>query len=119
MSIDPFKYLRANPAPFGYVCSNCPAHGVKLWRLYPNSVLAEHQVLLCAACAAPGIDVDDDGRRDDDGGRETWTDQLDHAEHGSMVPAVPTEDGETFWGYTSVPEDGVRWWRALPTKAKP
>jgi hypothetical protein len=28
---------------------------------------------------------------------------------------VPTPDLSTFWGYTSVPEEGVAWWRALPT----
>jgi hypothetical protein len=32
----------------------------------------------------------------------------------SMVPAVPTEDGE-MWGYTSVPEEGCVWWKKLPT----
>lgn len=26
-----------------------------------------------------------------------------------------TEEGDTFWGYTSVPSDGVIWWKALPT----
>ena len=30
-----------------------------------------------------------------------------------MIPAVPDEDGE-FWGYTSVPEDGYKWWEELP-----
>jgi hypothetical protein len=38
------------------------------------------------------------------------TDQI-----GWMVPAVPTPDGDTFWGYTSVPLEGVLWWKALPT----
>jgi hypothetical protein len=33
---------------------------------------------------------------------------------GSMAPAIPTEDGSTFWGYSSVPEDGCNWWYALP-----
>lgn len=36
---------------------------------------------------------------------------------GWRVPAVPTEDGEGFWGYSSVPPEGVAWWRALPTRA--
>jgi len=34
---------------------------------------------------------------------------------GSLVPAVPTEQADTFWGYSSVPIAGVAWWRALPT----
>jgi len=35
---------------------------------------------------------------------------------GWLVPAVPTEDNETYWGYTSVPDAGVAWWRALPNR---
>ena len=33
---------------------------------------------------------------------------------GWLVPAVPTEEGNTFWGYTSVPYQGVYWWDNLP-----
>ena len=46
-----------------------------------------------------------------------------HSEYGSTnqigwrVPAVPTEDGSTFWGYTSVPEAGCVWWQRLPTRS--
>ena len=32
---------------------------------------------------------------------------------GWLVAAVPTEDGSTYWGYTSVPKDGVKWWENL------
>lgn len=35
--------------------------------------------------------------------------------HTTMVPAIPNEDGN-FWGYTSVPEEGVKWWEELPTR---
>jgi len=31
-----------------------------------------------------------------------------------MIPAVPNEDGD-MWGYTSVPENGCKWWEELPT----
>lgn len=31
-----------------------------------------------------------------------------------LCAAVPTEEGDTFWGYTSVPDDGVKWWDNLP-----
>lgn len=34
---------------------------------------------------------------------------------GWLVPAVPTEEGDTYWGYTSVPQPGCDWWRDLPT----
>lgn len=33
----------------------------------------------------------------------------------TMVPAVPDENGD-FWGYTAVPDEGVKWWRNLPTR---
>jgi len=32
----------------------------------------------------------------------------------SMIPAVPDKKGE-YWGYTSVPEEGCKWWDKLPT----
>lgn len=32
---------------------------------------------------------------------------------GWRVPAVPTLDG-SWWGYSSVPAEGVAWWKALP-----
>jgi hypothetical protein len=38
---------------------------------------------------------------------------------GSLAPAVPTEDGETYWGYSSVPDAGCSWWYALPARRLP
>jgi hypothetical protein len=35
---------------------------------------------------------------------------------GGCVPAVPCEDALTFWGYTSVPSEGVAWWKRLPLR---
>ena len=101
-------------APAEYVCGACGARGVKLWR-EANTFLV-HQTLRCAACAAPSGDVGEDGKIKSKYGR---TDQI-----GGRLPAVPDPlpgpdlglQG-TFWGYTSVPEDGVAWWRSLPTKA--
>jgi hypothetical protein len=88
-----------------YVCSRCEATGVKLWRKANGA----DDVLFCAECGKADQkltgEVDDDGRHD---GRYGKTDQL-----GDLLPAVPIDD--TFWGYTSVPDDGVEWWRALPT----
>ena len=101
------KDFRPAPSKFtvDYTCSKCNAKGVKLWRQYQT--FTDHLELLCAKCAAPGVEVDDDGRCESEhGGR---TDQI-----GSwLVPAVPT--GDTFWGYTSVPSQDVEWWRGLPT----
>lgn len=94
-----------------YSCATCGRKGCKLWREY--ATFADHTTLECCDCAGASqkIDVsgiDDDGRRLSDGAR---TDQI-----GWRVPAVPTEDGDGFWGYTSVPDEAIRWWRALPTR---
>lgn len=107
-------------APPTYCCSACGATQCKLWRRYQTFL--DHQALLCGACALRDqnktgpIDVDglftEEGPPD--GLREIRTDAI-----GWLVPAVPTETGETFWGYTSVPAAGVRWWRSLPTTSSP
>jgi hypothetical protein len=95
--------------PDGYKCADCGATNCKLWREYQIMTLK----LLCAVCACKDQkktdDVDAEGRRSSDhGGR---TDQI-----GWYVPAVPDEEGVGYWGYTSVPEAGVNWWRKLPTR---
>lgn len=92
--------------PRFYRCKECKRSGCKLWRT-PHDTNG----LLCGACSLkeqkyPGpIDADGyvlwEGRK---------TDQIQ-----SRLPAVPTEDGDTYYGYTSVPDAGVAWWRRLPT----
>lgn len=121
ISIAPFKYS-SDSVPEGYKCSTCGASGAKLWREYQTFL--DHQALSCATCALERAQKSASGCKyvgpvDADGylrvvypehNHEHKTDQI-----GWLVPAVPTEDGETFWGYTSVPPDGVSWWRKLPT----
>ncbi len=107
----------ASGAPDAYRCSQCPAHGVKLWRQYQTC--ADYIKLLCCDCAVhdqvvrssiePGTVVGDDGKIDFCGMR---SDQI-----GWLVPAVPCEDDDTYWGYTSVPQAGVEWWKRLPTRS--
>lgn len=82
-----------------YMCATCHAEGVKLWR--EGGVFGPF-TLLCMVCACreqkrapPKL-----------GG----TDQI-----GLRVPAVPDGEG-SFWGYTSVPDDRVAWWKALPNE---
>lgn len=104
-------------APPDYKCSGCGAHGVKLWRQYQTA--ADCIRLKCAECAikndnpidghAPSSasELGDDGR---------WKGAYGHTDKiGDLVPAVPDEEGVSFWGYTSVPQEGVDWWRRLPT----
>ncbi|OGL74603.1 hypothetical protein A3C96_02125 [Candidatus Uhrbacteria bacterium RIFCSPHIGHO2_02_FULL_60_10] len=98
--------------PAGYKCDRCGAVGCKLWREYQT--FADHTLLLCCDCAAKDQEKDigsmgHDGRYENDYGK---SDQI-----GWYVPAVPTEDGDAFWGYTSVPEAGCKWWYSLPLRA--
>lgn len=90
-----------------YVCTGCGASGCKLWREYQTfadvPVERGHRTsLLCADC----VELDQ-GRALD----ETRPDAI-----GWRVAAVPADEGTTFWGFASVPEDRVAWWRALPTR---
>lgn len=101
-----------------YVCKACGASGRKLWREYQTFL--DRQTLLCANCVSKEYSKENRGKTvkfDDDGSRESEhvgpTDQA-----GSRVPAVPTKEGDTFWGYTSVPRDRYDWWRQLPTYPK-
>ncbi len=88
--------------PVRYRCSQCWVVGVKLWRP-PNC----ENPLKCAQCLTDKP-VDAEGYVDGQFGK---SDQV-----GWYLPAVPTaEDPEAYWGYTSVPEDRVKWWRELPT----
>ncbi len=108
-TIGPTTYA-AGTVPNGYVCTKCEAAGVKLWREYQTA----YTELYCAACAprrkgSEGAEIDEKGYLvDEDGCR---TDQIGPW----LVPAVPLAEGDGYWGYTSVPKDGVVWWKALPT----
>jgi hypothetical protein len=103
-------------APRGYTCNRCRAHGVKLWRDY-NTFL-NHQELMCAAClqqhaASKGYagEVNERGRWATRPGEGYSSDSFCW-----RVPAVPTADGRTFWGYSSVPPEGCTWWDRLPVR---
>lgn len=88
--------------PENYTCKMCEAHGVRLYRQYQTFL--DHIDLLCTKCAL-----------EDQKQTELKTDPP-HTIHniGWLVAAVPTIDTETFWGYTSVPQEGVVWWDSLP-----
>jgi hypothetical protein len=80
-----------------YVCSKCGNKDCKLWRPYNTAVFPIN--LFCVICAQKDQDKVLDLKK---------SDQI-----GWLVPAVPHED--TYWGYTSVPQDGVEWWQRLTT----
>jgi len=84
--------------PQGYVCQDCGAKGVRLFRLYQTFL--NHQELRCTICTAL---------------HEKRDVKADHPyEIGWSVLAVPDPEGSTFWGLTSVPPEGVKWWTQLP-----
>lgn len=96
-----------------YVCDDCGAHGCRLYRHYQTFL--ENQRLYCTACALKRAEMEKPD------GKHTI---------GCLVAAVPADGiavadavadglGGTFWGYTSVPDEGVRWWDALPIASKP
>jgi hypothetical protein len=96
-----------NKIPKDYRCDYCNVHGVKLWREY--NTIADATKLLCVHCTK----IDQQESVAKFGGRcfPEYGDQI-----GSFIPAVPTEGDDTYWGYTSVPEDGVNWWKNLSTE---
>ncbi len=83
-----------------YCCGKCGKRGIRLWREYQTFL--EQQTLTCATCleAERGKPIDPD-RCDSVGWR---------------VAAVPTPDGSSYWGFTSVPMAAVHWWRSLPLR---
>lgn len=113
----PFTYV-SGETPETYKCQICGATHVKLWRKYQTVV--QGNTLVCASCLSrmhrkkgyvPLF------RETKQGGR--WTKPVDSCLQesdslGNFVPAVPTEENDTFWGYTSVPAEGCKWWQGLP-----
>lgn len=110
--VDPSQGVdyQSEKTPTNYCCHKCGASGVKLWCDYQTFL--NHQSLLCVVCC--GKEQRKDINSIDKGGRVEHylvgkTDQI-----GWRVPAVPTEENDIYWGYTSVPDDGVQWWKRLP-----
>jgi hypothetical protein len=91
-----------------YKCDECGVEGVKLWREYQTFL--DHQTLRCVDCAQKNQEVVEDYFEAMNKG-EKHLDQI-----GWLVPAVPTVEMDTYWGYTTVPEDRVEWWWALPLR---
>lgn len=99
-------------SPIPYECCDCGVEGVKLWREY-NTFL-ENQSLKCRTCSEKEAAPARERRRHENPAAAKLMDEMDTDTIGWRVPAVPTEDGSTFWGYTSVPEGRALWWYALP-----
>lgn len=119
---------KTGEVPESYRCTICGAHGVKLWRVYGANL--DQQMLFCACCAekkqSPRKDldeidlvpwvVDEMGRIPSSFFSEDRTDQLQIKCYGTIVPAIPTEEADNYYGYTSVPQNGCNWYYKLPTR---
>lgn len=109
----PIDYSKPETPP-SYRCGACGATNCKLWREYQTFL--NHQTLRCADCAAKsqGKDISDI----DEHGTHTLKDMgnMRSDQIGWYIPAVPIDSNDTFWGYTSVPPEGVEWWSRLPTR---
>src|SRR5262245_24396902 len=94
-----FSYEKGEP-PDGYRCARCGAVNCRLWRPYQSF----HIELLCADCG----EADQNKKLEEEAPFEI----------GWMVAAVPTEDdgAGVYWGYTSVPQAGIKWWLGLPER---
>ena len=103
---------RLSAVPRDYACDRCGVTDCKLWRAFNDGAVE----LRCCDCAASEADPPKDVSAIDDTGRvrvdDMLTDQI-----GWYVPAVPSESGASYWGYTTVPANAVAWWRRLPTRA--
>jgi hypothetical protein len=104
---------KSKEVPDNYRCTVCGRHGCKMWRQY--NTMADYIELLCVDCAMKDqkvlYAVDDNGYH-----KSEFGDRIDQIEW--LIPAIPTDGIDTYWGYTSVPQNGVKWWRRLPLRAK-
>jgi hypothetical protein len=104
------KLYFSEQVPANYICGECGVTNCKLWRQYQTGAPA----LKCAACAAV-VQKKDISTLDDTGRRISSLDGNKTDQIGWYVPAVPTEETGSYWGYSSVPSTGVDWWKNLPS----
>ncbi len=102
--------------PADYKCSACGAVGCKLWRQYQTACpdllcldcsIKDQRKTLVSATPFGRITIKSDSKHED----TSTTDQI-----GWLVPAIPDEEGDGFWGYSSVPNEGCAWWYRLPLR---
>lgn len=91
------EFPGATPRP--YQCTCCGNDSVRLWR--ESNTFADQTDLLCVDCC------------EERSGRKCELPTSDQI--GWWLPAVAASGG-TFWGYTSVPEERVKWWHDRPLR---
>lgn len=93
--------MKPTPKPAEYQCSCCKATNCRLWR--KSHTFLDYIKLLCSICLeAETIKQGNPRKIVSEMSQCSW-----------WVAAVPTPDG-SYWGFTSVPQEGCDWWYALP-----
>lgn len=140
----PVDYSKQEVPP-NYKCGKCGATGCKLWRDYQTFLEHQSLLCLKCACREQKKvrTPTEDGRSlytdevhywyrtattrpdcwhgydpkrgppSDAIETRTERERTDHI--GWRVLAVPTEENDSYWGHTSVPQAGCDWWGRLPT----
>jgi hypothetical protein len=111
--LGPVDFSGDGETPSGYRCLVCNAHGVRLWREY--NCIASAITLRCFDCAILKAGGTAKPYSFEKGQHYT----PDDSEISGLVAAIPTAEGDTFWGYSSVPDEGCVWWRSLSPRPGP
>ena len=92
--------------PTDYKCGHCGVVSCKLCREFnsPSSFI----VLRCTSCAEVNQ------RRMHEAGWQSLFSQQCDDQIGVFIPAVPKEDGLSYWSYIKIPQAGLDWWNKLP-----
>lgn len=101
----------AGVVPADYVCRYCGATGCKLWRLSATFRIE----LACLSCLRERTTDEDRMAPVDDAGLHNAKMFGPTSQYMSWVPEVPTHENDGYWGLTSIPPEGMYWWRWLPT----
>ena len=140
----PVNYSKQSVPP-NYQCGKCGVTGCKLWREYQAFLNNQSLLCLTCACLEQktmrkptedgcslytgkvhywyrtatsqpdcwnGYDPKDGPPQE---AIETKTERERSDQIGWRIPAIPTKENDTYWGYTSVPQEGCDWWYRLPT----
>ena len=141
---EPVDYA-SSATPSSYTCGKCGATNCKLWREYSTLLDHQTLFCLNCACENQDKirTPTEDGTKlytekthywyrtaetregwwqgyDPENGVppqaiETKFEREKTNQIGSLLPAVPTQENDTFWGYGAVPDQGWIWWENLPS----
>jgi hypothetical protein len=95
-----------------YKCCRCERELCKLWRkahILSSPQDNQSQKLLCFSCIPNNFRI----RTIDPQGTFLGEDGIRTYMISNMLPAVPKDDGHSFWPFRDIPENLFRWWSLL------